>query len=80
MNETLNEFAMRLAEDDISFETGKARLLAEAKTLIPSLGFMEAVDASIAAMDIFEQRLWAAGARRMRERNPIKGFRTHKLG
>jgi hypothetical protein len=78
---TLNTIALRLAEEDITLEEGKAKLMQEGKSLIPSLGFEAAVDAVTEAVAIFERHHWAASERRLRERNPIKGFRlTPKLG
>jgi hypothetical protein len=78
---TLNALAIELAEQDITLEAGKAELIREAKALIPSIGFDAAVDASAASVDLFERHHWAASERRLRERNPIRGFRLiAKLG
>jgi len=81
MNATLNALAIQLAEEDITLEEGKRRLNAAGKALIPSVGFEAAVDATADAMAVFEDHHWAASARRLRERNAIKGFRfIPKLG
>ncbi len=81
MTDTLNALAIKLAEEDITIEEGKRQLYAAGKALIPSIGFEAAVDAGASAVDLFEDRHRAACARRMRERNAIKGFRfIPKLG
>ena len=81
MTANLNDRAAQLAEEDISLEEGKARLTQEGKSLIPSIGFMAAVEVVAEAQDIFERLHWAASGRRLRERNAIKGFRfIPKLG
>lgn len=81
MNATLNTVALQLAEEDITLEEGKAKLMQEGKSLVPSIGFEAAVDAVSEAVAIFERHHWAASGRRLRERNPIKGFRfIPKLG
>ena len=68
-----------LAEQDITLEAGKAVLMQEGKDLVKSIGFMPAVDAVTEAIAVFESHHWAASARIMRERNPIKGFRIYKM-
>lgn len=81
MNNSLSALAIKLAGEDISFETGKSELMKAGKALIPAIGFEAAVDAMADAVDIFERHHLAASARRMRERNQIKGFRfIPKLG
>ena len=81
VNTNLNAIAIQLAAEDISLEDGKARLMQAGKALIPSIGFEASVDAMAEALDVFERHHWAASERRLRERNPIKGFRfIPKLG
>lgn len=78
---TLIASAIQIAEEDISLEAGKAKLMQEGKALVPSIGFEAAVDELTEAMYIFERHHWAASERRLRERNAIKGFRfIPKLG
>lgn len=77
----INEFAIHLAEQDISKEEGWAKLKQEAKALVEVVGIEAAVDAVADAYEIFERHHLAASERRLRERNPIKGFRfIPKLG
>lgn len=77
----LNTIAIELAEQDISLEQGKAELMRRGKALIPTIGFEAAIEAGAEALDIFERHHWAASARRLRERNAIRGFRfIPKLG
>ena len=81
MTVTLNALAIELAEQDITLEQGKAELMQQGRALIPSIGFEAAVDASAAAVDLFERHHLAASGRRLRERNAIRGFRfIPKLG
>ena len=77
----LNASAVQIAEQDISIEEAKAKLLQEGKALIASVGFEAAVDAMAEASEVLERHHWAASERRLRERNAIKGFRfIPKLG
>jgi len=77
----LNASAVQIAEQDISLEEAKAKLMQEGKALIASIGFEAAVDAMAEASDVLERHHWAASERRLRERNAIKGFRfIPKLG
>jgi hypothetical protein len=81
VNANLNARAIQLAAEDISLEQAKAALMQEGKALVASIGFEAAVDAMAEALDVFERHHWAASERRLRERNPIKGFRLiPKLG
>lgn len=66
--------AVQIAEEDISIEEAKAKLMQEGKALIASIGFEAAVDAMAEASEVLERHHLAASERRMRERNPIKGF------
>lgn len=77
----LNARAVQIAEQDISIEEAKAKLMQEGKILIASVGFEAAVDAMAEASEILERHHLAASERRLRERNAIKGFRfIPKLG
>lgn len=81
MTTTLNASAIQIAEQDISLEEAKAKLMLEGKALIASIGFEAAVDAMAEASEVLERHHWAASERRLRERNAIKGFRfIPKLG
>jgi hypothetical protein len=81
MTAALTDLARKLAEEDISREEGQAKLSHEGKALIPSIGFMAAVEAMADAQEVFERHHLAASERRLRQRNQIKGFRLiPKLG
>jgi len=81
MTTTLNASAVQIAEQDISLEEAKAKLMLEGKALIASIGFEAAVDAMAEASEVLERHHLAASERRLRERNAIKGFRfIPKLG
>lgn len=81
MSTALNASAVQIAEQDISIEEAKAKLMQEGKALIASVGFEAAVDAMAEASEVLERHHLAASERRLRERNAIKGFRfIPKLG